>query len=493
MEKIIKFAVYEISNYQDESTLQQKTFKSMPKLWSSAIGRNYFLIKHFLDYLNININNSMKKLITVIVFISIWLCGRSDNEYIPLSGQTIKDHYRRSSLCLLLLTHSDKQYADAMTEVFQSFPMPHRYNEHNVDVRVVKVKGKQTRSDIERILHRHDVARSIVAKWFNRNYAGHMNMDLIHDRGGYGAFHDDYTRSLNTVRGTDLLREEGIELLESTFVLVCDMDYADQRKGFKFGSFLVGLGSVAMQTMAAIEESNAIEAYNRGDYSKARKKATSSSLWSAGASVAGVTSAALGDMSKFRVNIHSYLYKLNWTTQMSDKVFNEYWIDASTPIEIAKARRNAFDNASFHLDYVGDYKAVSGKTILRSWSNENEVILDVCERAVGKGIKDLARRYEVFRPRTPFYIENDMVYSHIGTKEDVTIGKKYEVVRRVRDKKGRVSYKKLGEVMAVLPWNNVNIRFDNYFDNGHKGSLFRVMKGNVNQFAVTPGLQIREK
>lgn len=435
----------------------------------------------------------MKKLITVIVFISLWFTGWGENEYIPLSGQTVKDHYRRSSLCLLLLTHSDKQYADAMTEVFQSFPMPHRYNEHNVDVRVVKVQGKQTRGDIERILHHQDIARCVVAKWFNRNYAGHMNMDLIHDRGGYGAFHDDYTRSLNTVRGTDLLREEGIELLESTFVLVCDMDYADQRKGFKFGSLLAGLGSVAMQTMASIEESKAMEAYSRGDYNKARKKASSSSLWSAGASLAAVTSGVLGDMSKFRVNIHAYLYKLNWTPQMSEQVFNEYWIDPSTPSEIARSRQLAFDNARFNLEYVGDYKAISGKTVLRSWSNEKEVILDVCERAVGKGIKDLARRYEVFRPRTPFYIENNMVYSHIGTKEDVTLGKRYEVVKRVKDKKGKVSYKKLGEVMAVLPWDNVHIRFDNYFNNGHKGTLFKVMKGNPEQFAMTPGLQIREK
>ncbi len=404
-----------------------------------------------------------------------------------------KDHYRRSSLCLVLLAHSDKQYADAMTEVFESFPMPHRYNEHNVDVRVVKVKGKQGKKDIDKLLRQNDIAKSVVARWFCRNSLGHMDMSLIHDRGGYGAFHDDYTRSLNTVRGTDLLREEGIELLESTFVLVCDMDYVDKKKGFKIGAIIAGIGAVALETMSAIEQQQAVDAYNRGDYKKARDKASSSSAWSAGASLAGATSAVLNDIGGFRVKIHAYLYKLNWTGSMTERIFNDYWVDSTTPSGEAERHRAAFDSARFGLQYLGDYKAVSGKTILLSWYDESQVILDVCERAVGKGIKELAKRYEEFRPRTPFYVENNMIYSHIGTKEDVAKGKKYEVVKRVRDKKGKTSYKKIGEVKAEAPWNNVNIRFDNYFDNGSKGTPFMVTKGKIETFASTPGLQIREK
>ena len=51
-------------------------------------------------------------------------------------------NYRRSSLCLILLTHSDKQYAEAMERVFRNFPLPLRYNEHNIPtLRVVSVTG----------------------------------------------------------------------------------------------------------------------------------------------------------------------------------------------------------------------------------------------------------------------------------------------------------------------------------------------------------------
>lgn len=136
-----------------------------------------------------------------------------------------KEEYRRSSLCLILLTHKDKKYAEEMERIFKEFPMPARYNEHNiVGFRCVSVRGKQTKADIDRMLQRMNIGQKLVERWFNRNEStGAMDMDLIHDRGGYGAMYADYERAKETVRGTALLRDEGVELLQSTFVLVCDI------------------------------------------------------------------------------------------------------------------------------------------------------------------------------------------------------------------------------------------------------------------------------
>ena len=146
----------------------------------------------------------------------------SDNKQtLNFSGTTDKDQYRRSSLCLILLTHRDKKYAAEMERVFREFPLPARYNEHNIsDLRVISVRGKQSKSDIDHLVRSNYVAQKVVGRWFNRSYSGRMNMDLIHERGGYGAFYADYQRSKGNVRGTDMLRDEGIELLQSTFVLV---------------------------------------------------------------------------------------------------------------------------------------------------------------------------------------------------------------------------------------------------------------------------------
>lgn len=406
--------------------------------------------------------------------------------------ESIQDRYRRSSICMILLVHTDKPYADAMVRVFQNFPKPLRYNEHNVDIKVVKVKGKQKQNHIERILQQNNIGQKVVGRWFNRDNSGCMNMDLIHERGGYGAFYDDYKRTENTVRGTATLRDEGVELLESTFVLVCDMEYAEQNKGFKFGSVLAGIGSAALAVMSAYSELESQREVSKGNYSKAASKRGNAQLYSAGSQLMGTGASALADLSKFRVNIHSYLYQLNWDQNRTNTMFSSYWVDETTPKAEAERRKNSFDNTHFGLQYIGDYSKASSKTKLVSCTDVDKVVLDVCERSVSESIKALAEKFIVFRPRTPFYCENGCIYSYIGTKEDVIADKKYEIVKRSKDKKGKVEYKRVGTVKAGIPWKNTDISFDRYFSPEIKGTPFLLTKGKYEELAQTPGLQIRE-
>lgn len=72
-------------------------------------------------------------------------------------------------------------------------------------------------------------------------------------------------------------------------------------------------------------------------------------------------------------------------------------------------------------------------------------------------------------------------------------GKKYEIVQKNRDKKGKVSFKRMGEAVAMNTWDNKNVRFDDYFDESNKGTAFRVTKGKIQDLASTAGLQIMEK
>ena len=406
-----------------------------------------------------------------------------------------RDEYRRSSLCLILLTHRGKKYAQEMERVFRSFPMPARYNEHNIsDLRVISVSGKQNRARIDRLVNSNYVAQKIIGRWFDRNpYTGYMDMNLIHDRGGYGAFYADYQRSQQTVRGTDLLRDEGVELLQSTFVLVCDMDYIDKSKRAGWGAFGMALLSAGMQTMSRVNYNQAQSAAARGDYSAARRKMNAAEGWNAGSAASMAGAAVVADIGGFRVKMSAYLYKLDWNDAMTQVMYNDYWIDANTPYgeQLSKKERFDHDAKKFKLTFIGQYKATSSKTILRSWKNEDEVILDVCERCVNRGMRKLAKSFPVFRPRTPYYFDGGTMYSHIGRKEDVAFGQKYEVVQRCRDKHGRIFYKRVGKVVARTPWNNREVRFDQYFDSGQKGTSFQILHASVD-LQKTPGLQIRE-
>lgn len=405
-----------------------------------------------------------------------------------------KEQYRRSSLTLILLTHSDKHYATEMERVFKNFPLPARYNEHNIsDIRVISVKGKQSKVKIDKLISENNVAQKVVARWFNRDpYSGFMNMDLIHDRGGYGAFYEDYQRSQNNIRGVSMLRDEGIELLQNSFVLVCDMDYIDKKKGAKWGALGLALAGAVMQGVAIAQNVEAQRAYNSGNYREARKKSNQAQAWSAGGNLSMVGAAVVSDIGGFSVKMNAYLYRLKWDDRMTNTIFGDYWLDSETPSNESVLIKNKFDNAkkTFSLEFVGQYNTKSSKTILRSWSNEDEVILDVCERCVNKGMTQLAKRFPIFRPRSPFYFDGNAVYSHIGTKEEVSTGKRYEIVQPYKDKKGQVKYKRVGMAQAGRPWQNTDIRFDQYFDSEHKGTPFKIKRTSFDMH--TPGLQLRE-
>lgn len=430
----------------------------------------------------------------ILISLLMCLCIFVPNTLLAQTVTPDREQYRRSSLCLILLTHRDKKYAAEMERVFKAFPLPPRYNEHNIsDLRVISVQGKQSKKNIDRLVRTNYVAQKIVGRWFNRSpYTGSMNMDLIHERGGYGASYADYQRSQNNVRGTDMLRDEGIELLQSTFVLVCDMDYIDKKKGAAWGAIGLALLTAGTAVMAGVEQQKAYDAAAKGDYDEARKKQSSSNAWQAGTAVGTVATAVVADIGGFRVKMNAYLYKLKWNDSMTRTMFNDYWCDYDTPEEDRGAIKEKFDNAKnvFDLEFVGQYKATSSKTILRSWSNEDEVILDVCKRCVDKGMKELAKTFPVFKPRSPFYFEGASVYSHIGRKEEVSYGKKYEIVQPYKDKHGQIQYKRVGKATAGSPWNNREIRFDQYFDSGEKGTMFYCKKASVDLH--TPGLQLRE-
>ena len=231
---------------------------------------------------------------------------------------------------------------------------------------------------------------------------------------------------------------------------------------------------------------------SKGNYDKAASKQGASQLLSAGSQLTAAGASALADLSKFRVNIHSYLYKLNWDQNRTASMFNTYWVDESTPHSEAERRKKSFDNAHFGLEYIGDYSKASAKTKLVSCTDVDQVVLDVCHRSVSESIKALAEKFIVFRPRTPFYCENGLIYSYIGSKEDVVADKKYEIVKRTRDKNGKVEYKRIGAVKARKPWQNADISFDQYFSSDMKGTAFEITKGKYEELAQTPGLQIRE-
>ncbi|MBP3472796.1 MAG: hypothetical protein J6K41_11295 [Paraprevotella sp.] len=396
------------------------------------------------------------------------------------NGET--EDYRRSSLCLLLITNLGDKYAKAIEEQFLAMPLPARYNGLNVSLRVLDTSRKKTsEKKVTKLLEDKGVAKELVGKWFNRDYSGRMNMQRIHDWGGYNATFADLKRAQSTERGLATLTDEGEELIKNTFVLVCDISYYDKANT---GAVLSGLFAAAAATMDGLAQQQA----NKGNYSNAQMYSSFSSLGTVG-------SVASQDIAGFSVNIMSYLYRLQWSDKLRDQMYSQYWVDETTAADEAQRRRAAFDNdnSSFKLEYLGKYRARSGKTVSKSANNLNWVIRQVCADAVDKGINNLAKMYPVFKPKTTFSCEDGNIYAYIGTKEGVTQKSKYEVLETVKKKKGAIEYKKVATVVPVPGniWDNKDLLISSdSLEQKYKGTMFRHAKGRRD--ICGQGLTMRE-
>ena len=376
------------------------------------------------------------------------------------------EEYRRSSLCIILINHRGKQFADEIFEEFLNMTMPAKYNDHNIDLRVFTTTGDDaTEKDVIRIMNEQQVAKDLVAQWFDRDETtGMMDMNLIHQRGGYNATYSDVQRVQSTERGVAALSEEGVDLIQNTFVLVCDMDYYDKSNTSIWFALALAGASGYLQADAQNQA-------KKGNYRKAQSSQQ-------GAQSAMVLAGAVADIGGFSVKMRAHLLRLQWTTDMTQKMFGEYWIDEDTPIEERISRRMAFNNdsTSFQLEYIGMYKARSGKVAFKSMNDMHEVIRNVCQNTIDEGMAKLAKSYPVFRPKTTFYCDGGMIYAYIGRKEGVTAKSKYEVMQPVK-KNGQLTYKKVEVVKPLRVWDNQQVDLSQLSDwSGITGTSFKRKK-----------------
>lgn len=389
------------------------------------------------------------------------------------AGET--EDFRRSSLCLMLITHNGDKYAQDLQEQFLAMPLPSRYNGLNVDVRVINTYSKPSDSEVARLLRERGVAKELVAKWFNRDYYGRMSMDRIHQWGGYNASYADLQRANQLERGTALLSDEGSELIKNTFVLVCDLTYYDR-------STTGGILSVLAAAAGAVMEARASQYEKQGKNASAYRNL---------AETAYVGSAAAEDIAGFSVNVNARLYRLRWDNNLRDYFYTQYWVGSETPSMEADSKKRAFDNdnSTFQLDYLGNYTSRAGRTVSKSANDLNLVIRDVCSNAVNRSITYLSRRFPVFKAKTQFYCEGGYVYAYIGSKEGVTNGAKFEVLETKKTSNG-FEYHKVAQVKANKVWDNEGLFIENMSANS-KGTRFYHSAGRSD--ICDQGLLIREQ
>lgn len=391
-----------------------------------------------------------------------------------LQAQEMK--YRRSSMYSILIRHPEKEFGKDIDTVFRQMPLPDKFDNHNLKVRSINAgvfeKNNHTEEEntcnmIETFVAKNDIAKRLVAHWFNRKSGrgkdGTFDMNLIIERGLYDASYFDVQLAEMSIRGQSMLADAGEELIGNTYVLFNDIKYVDKEEesGLAAAGLLI-VGSIASQFTGGL--ASTIISYGTD-------------------AIVGITDKIAG----FRVVITSYLYRLNWDEKTANTFYTEYYMSSPNPER--KAAFEALDGL-FSLTYLGCQKSVSEKAGLEGVHNKNDMIRKVCTRAIDKNVALLQKSYEEFRVKTPLF-STEPLTAKIGLKEDISPDSRFEVLEIV-EKDGRTEYKRVGVIKPIKGriWDN---RFMAEFEDENKGTDLTATEFEVvNGTGFYPGMLIRE-
>ncbi len=360
---------------------------------------------------------------------------------------TVVNKYRRSSIFIMMVDHSDREHAYEIRDAFMNGTLPDKFNDHSLNERMIQSTGggNQTYA-INNYLSSNGVAKAMVAKWFNRTEKGTFDMNLVKERGAYDATELDINIAKKSARGMAVIEDAGEELIGNTFIVVNEFKYLDKEEVGKQAS--TGLAIFGALASAA----------GYGDL----------------ATVANVGSVATAVAAKgFTVRTISYLYRLDWTPEIAKQFYDNYWMDDSN---FDPAKKQAFENSNlFTLHYVGNEEAWADvQSTAFSSATKGEEIHKATLKATNRAIAKLQYKFDEFKIKTPLYTASPTITAQIGEKEGVERGNKYEVLEGVQDETGHTYYNRKGVIKVKSVYGETTTFIGN--GNFYPGILIRQIR-----------------
>lgn len=397
-----------------------------------------------------------------IIILSLCLIAGIYTSTAQDTGEEMK--YRRSSIYSIMVKHDNQKFADTIASVFKVMPVPDKYNDHDLSVKVISTTNKDNVSEasVKSFLEDNGVASRLVSKWFNRDFTtGVCDVELVRERGLYSASERDKAIAHQSVRGDAMLEDAGMELINNTFVLVNDIHYIDQaKKGAGWGAFLKIAGSIAAQY-------------------------TGNSSWEDIGNSAGTIAETY---KGFKVKILTHLYQLVWDDESEAIFYNQIWADA--PDETKRSAMNLYRD-KFKLKYIGTQESDGSNTSFLG-INEDEprlMVRKACQRALDDNVMNLQKNFDQFKVKVPL-LSVEPITAQIGLKEGITEKSKFEVLE-VRVKNGKTEYHRVGTLKPDdnLIWDNRFMAVEEGAANATLGftTFKKVSGGNF-----YPGMLIRE-
>lgn len=357
----------------------------------------------------------------------------------PLYGQDENNEYVRSSLHVMLLSYHSHSYEKTIKEVFGKYPFPERFNNHNLGVKSIVIYGgdEEQSKNIMEFCRQVNLGQRMVAKWFDRDKTtGNMNMELVRERGLYNATQTQINVARASMRGLSLLEDAGENLIRNTYLLVNDIQYKSHTRGISL-----------------------------------------------------LSPSSFGELKGFTVEVTSYLFRLKWNDDLAAAFYNSYYTEDGIR-DHDKVEAFVRDGGQWQMEYAGKTFSKSNKISKREASLTPRRLLEkVTTRALDKNLAQLQHNYPDFRIKAPL-TSVEPLKAYVGLKEDITPQSRFEVLERVIDKKGRLSYRRVGIIKpkANHIWDNRYMADDEDADARLGYTEFEKVSGGE----MLPGMLIRE-
>ncbi|MEI7829678.1 MAG: hypothetical protein WCI31_07900 [Prolixibacteraceae bacterium] len=161
-----------------------------------------------------------------ILLMSVGVVGNSNAQQAakPVK-EKVAETYSRLSITFLMGSPSGLNSAPA--DAADKIKFSDKYFNHNLNTLVLPLGEDfkvltfdKKRAYLRELLSKDGTGRKMVAKWFNRQADGMMNLEYVHKAGLYNATDQDVKMAVAAKRGDAFLKDAGQNLVNKTYVLI---------------------------------------------------------------------------------------------------------------------------------------------------------------------------------------------------------------------------------------------------------------------------------
>ncbi|HPI71638.1 MAG TPA: hypothetical protein PLF99_09925, partial [Tenuifilaceae bacterium] len=246
-------------------------------------------------------------------------------------------------------------------------------------------------------LNNMNVGRQLIAKWYNRQPDGSMNMELIHKRGRFTATDADFLKAQTSKRGNAALEDFGNRLINLSHILVIDL-----------------------QNVKTTEE---LEIKN---------------------------------MKGWQANAIGYLFRLDFNEEKQNELYDTWIYDDDTE-DVKNQKRAAFDKIVFSLNPVTTQIVLISATQLESSSgirlalkakSMEQLLKELVQKSYDEIIYKTEMKVEDLKVKTPLY-QTRPLRAKIGLKEGLKTDYRFFVYEHVFNPKTNEAEPKRRGVIRV--------------------------------------------